>query len=411
MYAFASIEFFVAVTGLLSKPVIYDFLYQGFFHHRLGPSEGFWVVLITTLIPTFCMGATLPLLSRAYSKTLSEAIGNTTFLYCLNTLGAGLGAILTSMIFIRQVGYANTLLIAATANILCAVGALILANFKKTDPEPAKLESEATQSTGDKQSLQFWCAVYALSGFTALGLEIIWFRLLNVMLKANSMVFGSLLGLYLLGLALGTFIGAKLFAKKAPTRFQFFMLQAAIPLYAVISLVLFVNFLGVDATLREFFDFFARYNPVYFDDEKLPSKTFFMVFIVLPVCMIIPPTVLMGLSFSALQHLAQSEISLFEKRVGILQACNIFGSGLGAVFVGMFLLEIFGTSGSLYFFLAIALIFVSLSVFSGALISISSSARNKLVIVVSVLLLFFFNPCHAQSRKALVQIAWTLQGQ
>lgn len=359
LYAFAAIEFFVATSGLLSKPVIYDFLYQSYFHHRLSPDQGFWVVLITTLIPTFFMGATLPLLSRAYAKTLKDAIGNISYLYCLNTLGAGLGAILTSTIFIANLGYGNTLLVAATANVICAIGALCLAQSTKEEPKDESVEAIIIQN--DKNNFKFWCAIYALSGFTALGLEVIWFRILNVMLKANSMIFGSLLGLYLFGLAIGTFWGVKIFSRKAPSAKTFFLLQSAIPLYAVLSLVLLVNNLGSNPALNEFFDFFARYNPVYFDSEKLPATTFFNVFIFLPCVLIIPPTVLMGLSFSALQHLIQSQLANFEKRAGLLQASNIFGSGLGAVVVGMGLLEVFGTSGSLYFFLGIAIIFFCLS--------------------------------------------------
>jgi MFS family permease len=361
LYAFAAIEFLIAASGLMSKPIIYDFLYQSFFHHRLSSQEGFWVVLVTTLIPTFCMGATLPLLSKAYSKTLKEAIGNISYLYAINTLGAALGALITSTVLIRNIGYANTLVVAATVNVVCAVSALFLAHFKKTDGESKETDSQLPIKEEKETSLLFWSIVYTLSGFTALGLEVIWFRLLNVMLKANSMVFGSLLGLYLLGLALGTALGARLFAAKGCSRTTFFLLQAAIPLYAVIYIVVIVNALGTTPLIGTYFDYFGRYNPIYFDSEIMPPKEFFLIFVLLPVTMIVPPSVLMGLSFSGLQHLVQRELKGFERRVGILQASNIFGSAFGAVFVGMVTLNFFGTSGSLYFFLAIGFLFLCCS--------------------------------------------------
>jgi hypothetical protein len=46
-------------------------------------------------------------------------------------------------------------------------------------------------------------AVYALSGFPALSLEMLWFRLLQALLVANTYTFALLLAFYLAGIALG----------------------------------------------------------------------------------------------------------------------------------------------------------------------------------------------------------------
>ncbi len=45
----------------------------------------------------------------------------------------------------------------------------------------------------------FWIAIYGLSGFLALSLEIVWFRLLGVMVKSTAFTFGTLLSVYLSG--------------------------------------------------------------------------------------------------------------------------------------------------------------------------------------------------------------------
>jgi hypothetical protein len=55
----------------------------------------------------------------------------------------------------------------------------------------------------EPRSFPVWASVYALSGLLALSFEIVWFRLLGVMMKATSFTFGTLLALYLAGLALG----------------------------------------------------------------------------------------------------------------------------------------------------------------------------------------------------------------
>ena len=51
---------------------------------------------------------------------------------------------------------------------------------------------------------------YALSGFIALSLEILWFRVMDVAVKSMAFTFGSVLCFYLLGLGLGSLIGGRL---------------------------------------------------------------------------------------------------------------------------------------------------------------------------------------------------------
>jgi hypothetical protein len=64
-------------------------------------------------------------------------------------------------------------------------------------------------SAASKHPLRAWCILYGLSGFVNLGLELIWFRLLGIMLKANTFSFSWLLFFYLCGLASGSLFAAK----------------------------------------------------------------------------------------------------------------------------------------------------------------------------------------------------------
>ena len=50
---------------------------------------------------------------------------------------------------------------------------------------------------------RMWLALYALSGFCALALEILWFRVMDVAVKSTAYTFGTLLAVYLLGSAHG----------------------------------------------------------------------------------------------------------------------------------------------------------------------------------------------------------------
>ncbi len=52
--------------------------------------------------------------------------------------------------------------------------------------------------------LRLALGIAAFSGFIALSYEIVWYRVLSVMMRGTSSAFGLLLAAYLLGLAIGS---------------------------------------------------------------------------------------------------------------------------------------------------------------------------------------------------------------
>jgi spermidine synthase len=73
-----------------------------------------------------------------------------------------------------------------------------------------------------------WIALYGLSGFIALSLEILWFRMLGVMLKSTAFTFGTLLTIFLSGLALGTFLGIRQAPRDRHPMRSFLLLQTGV---------------------------------------------------------------------------------------------------------------------------------------------------------------------------------------
>ena len=103
-----------------------------------------------------------------------------------------------------------------------------------------------------------WAMAYALAGFLGLSLEIVWFRILGVMLKSTSFTFGTLLGVYLLGLALGGAIGSVLAPMVKRPGLWFAVSQAAAGTYAALSLTLFVAGLEPSGVFGWFGSYFAQ---------------------------------------------------------------------------------------------------------------------------------------------------------
>lgn len=78
------------------------------------------------LIPTSLMGATFPVLSNIYFHSDDRIGSDFSILYAMNTLGAGIGALLTGFFLIEYLGVFSTGLMAVLLNILAAMTLLLL---------------------------------------------------------------------------------------------------------------------------------------------------------------------------------------------------------------------------------------------------------------------------------------------
>src|ERR1043165_6690884 len=154
----------------------------------------------------FLSGMSLRFLRRAMVRDGARASQTIGFLYGINVLGAAAGALATPWVFIRHHGIRTAVLAAVAENVadgLCAIG---LALWERRARSAPRTETETGTETGAAQrtetetgtdeaprSFRTWLALYALSGFCALALEILWFRVLDVALKSTAFTFGTLL--------------------------------------------------------------------------------------------------------------------------------------------------------------------------------------------------------------------------
>ncbi|HEY7515063.1 MAG TPA: spermidine synthase, partial [Vicinamibacteria bacterium] len=85
-----------------------------------------------------------------------------------------------------------------------------------------------------------------------------------------------------------------------------------------------------------------------------------LLYAVVPLAIIGPPTVLMGLSYPFLQRAVQTDLAALGRRVGRLQTANIVGSMLGSALCGLALLHTLGTPGTLRLLMAASGVFLLL---------------------------------------------------
>jgi predicted membrane-bound spermidine synthase len=341
---FAAVEIGIGVLGAASGPLMYDLLslrLSGLFHP---PARAALVQFLCLAPPTLLMGTSLPFLVRACVREAAAAPRTIGYLYALNTLGAAAGALVTPWLLVRYHGMRAALLCAAAANVAAGLGALLLfRGAPDTAPEGAAPSDRADL---DRHPFALWLALYALGGFCALSLEILWFRLIDVAVKSTGFTFGTVLAVYLGGCGLGTLGGIALAARlRRPLR-AFLASLCAILLYAVLAVLVIVSLPPDTPFFRWFFDLWG--GRLSFNlGGAWQTAPVLRLYLLLPLALYGPPTVLMGFSFVALQRAVQDDARRTGRRVGLLQAANIVGCVAGSLLVGLLALTWLGSAGTL----------------------------------------------------------------
>ncbi|MGE0452069.1 MAG: fused MFS/spermidine synthase [Vicinamibacteria bacterium] len=362
---FAALEAAIGLFALGSAPLYYDLLYR-----RLGwlygvPWRDALLHVAALLPPTALMGMSLPFLTRAMVEDVAHAGRTIGVLYSLNVLGAAAGAWATPWLLVRFFGIDGALVAGACVSLTASLGAFGLwragaaAGGEEGLAEVEGMSPPAgTGGHGASETERVWLALYALSGLVSLSLEIVWFRVIDVAVKATAFTFGTVLGIFLGGLAAGTFVGTLRAPRwRNPLRL-FLVAQAAIPLLAALAVILLAR-LPLD---WPGLGWFAGYWPGYEGfglGEEWRALVFARLYLVLPLFLYGAPTFLMGLSFVALQQALQRDVRRSGRTVGLLQAANIAGGVLGSLGVGLVGLEWLGSTGTLRALSLAGLVFVA----------------------------------------------------
>ncbi len=170
------------------------------------------VSALLLLPPTLLMGATLPAISR-WIETTREGVSWLGFFYGGNIAGAVLGCLLAGFYLLRVTDMAFTTYVAVAINV--TVGALGIRLAKRApnkavtdrDDEPAVETESAPEAPSDSSKVPVYLTI-ALSGFTALGAEVVWTRELSLLFGATVYTFSIILAVFLIGLGIGSSCGS-----------------------------------------------------------------------------------------------------------------------------------------------------------------------------------------------------------
>lgn len=271
------------------------------------------------LVPTVCMGATIPVFLKA-SVRLPELRGSHAgFISSVNTLGAVAGSVVTTFVMMGSVAGQTQVHLASLLNL--SAGALSLWQHRRlraASPE-APPPRVATPFEPDRALL----AAYALSGAAGLGLELVWNRTVFMSLDHTIYTFALTLTVYLVGYATGSFSSGLLLRRAQVTRSTVGALMLVSLLTAVLGFRVYWSGLHVTPLVERL---------GYFPAATLVVTAFMFL-----------PVFFMGMAMPLVLQLATRDLESLGADAGRAQLLNNLGSVAAIVVVGFVLVPLTST--------------------------------------------------------------------
>jgi spermidine synthase len=207
---YAAIELGIAVCGVI---VLYAVPVVGRAYTAIAGTGQVSLILravvagICLLPPTLLMGATLPAIAR-WVATTPRGVSWMGFFYGGNLAGAVAGSLLAGFYLLRVYDMPTATAAAVVLNLVVAALALGVAARTPHRVIRAEPSDSATLITAEGSRIVY--LVIALSGLTALGAEVLWTRVLSLLFGATTYTFSLILAVFLVGLGIGSSLGAAL---------------------------------------------------------------------------------------------------------------------------------------------------------------------------------------------------------
>ncbi len=302
----------------------------------LGQSAFYLVVAFIVLaIPTGCMGATLPMLTRHVVRSKDQIGPRVGWLYALNTVGAVGGTVTAGFLLLPVLGLSGTVWVGVFVNALV----FLIAAWIARDISPLAAAAEGTQAVAAEPTLAansspttmgparrlagpHWILPLMLvSGANTFTYEVLWTRLLGHVLGGSIAAFSTMLAAFLGGIAIGSALAAR-YARSVGTALTGFV----------------VTQFGIAVTSILIYEFLHLLIP---ETAGLRGNA--------PLAMVVllPATLFIGATFPfAVRILATGEADAAPASARVY-AWNTFGAIVGAAIAGFILIPALKYEGAI----------------------------------------------------------------
>ena len=353
LLGYAAVELAIGIGGVAYHP-LYNLLTGFFFDSDWVAGLGFTgaeiakVVLATgsTLPIAIAVGMTFPFIAAGLMRK-SGAEVSLPMLYFTNSLGSAIGILVTSYMLIPELGNHITLCVAASINFLLAMVfgfiGFMTSPTREDDEEQASAGEGAEQEPLNEdyvaehklamppKSTWFWIA--GITGLTSFIYEIVWIRLLSLLMGSSSHSFDQMLSAFILGLAIGSAVSGKLLKKDSLVVLS--MAQILMAFFALCTLYFHKPFWGMMNEANQIF------NPT--NDGYVCWSLFKYA---LSVLWMVPTSFFAGMTLPLITIILTRAFKS-EAPIGKVYGWNTVGSIIGSAGGGLLLLPLLQLKGAL----------------------------------------------------------------
>ncbi|HVW09046.1 MAG TPA: fused MFS/spermidine synthase [Bryobacteraceae bacterium] len=294
---------------------------------------------VALLPPTILMGATLPLIAR-WVESMPSATKWWGYFYGVNIAGGVLGCFAAGFYLLRVYDMSIASYVAVAINFAIGLASLSMAGSESR--AAVSQHNPRPSPTTPKRPWDVYFTI-AISGLTALGAEVVWTRLLSLMLGPTTYTFSIILGVFLAGLGIGSALGSRMAEQKGQPRMLLIGCQ--------ILLALAMGWAGF---------LLADWLPYWQGNLNTGASPWvgFISDIWRSIIPILPGAILWGASFPiALASAAEENAGGDSARVvGEIYGANTVGAILGAVFFSLVFIPGLSLHGSEQLLMVISLL-------------------------------------------------------
>jgi len=341
MLAYGCIEIALAAVALATPTVLFHLgpVYASLHAALGGGTVGFAVARFllafgVLLVPSTLMGTTLPLLSRAVIQNAAAVGRGAGALYAVNTLGAVAGCVAAGFVLIPNLGLSLTNGFAATVSLLVGLTATILGRNLVTSTDAAEARHRAASA-----SVRVAYLAIAVSGFTALGYQVLWTRALEQYTHNSTYAYSAILATFLLGIALGSAVAAPIVDRLRRPLLGLAVVELAIAGSVVAALLLYANMDRFSPAVAGVLGGLGSWGQVVTLIFAQASSV------------LLATTFLFGMTFPFVARVVVEHLDGVGERIATAYTANTVGSIFGSVVIGFLVLPVLGMQGT---FLALA---------------------------------------------------------
>ncbi|MBI1312515.1 hypothetical protein GC176_14580 [bacterium] len=312
--------------------------------HTLQDPLRFVLAVVPLLPATLAMGATIPVMVRCVAGLRTSAVA---WAYGINILGAVAGSLLTGLAWLQLFGILQTRLMAVALNV--AAVAVVVCLRRRFTESPAVAEDGGAVS--DSATPRGLALLYLLSGFVALGLEVVWLRFLGIVNSNSTATFTLTLTVYLFGMGLGSLLLYPRLKRCLSARTIFSVANAGTAICSLLTFgVLYraasINFHRITLPSRAGT---LQLSDIYVTEGLIIATLMFL------------PTLFMGLVYPAVCDCFEGSGTARDRWVGRTYFLGTLGSVIGILLVGIVLIPTLGLHGTFSLLVGLSVVVCLLS--------------------------------------------------